>query len=373
MMIGSTAVRLVFSLTCVLAWLPGNAQADFGAGTITFDESSYQLYHNASGSFVPYTTSNGASTNAGTGYGGINYNTGVFTVDDDNAVPYNAWFKVDNADVYVRMGFDRTAANNNGGTVGSLDSGDIPIVLENTSRSASSITDNINYRYDKSGTEGPGSNDTTLETGVGEEARWAYTSRNTSHLQGGNSDYIITDAVDSGYESQAGEYFVRAAYENALGSDTGYTRTATTDGSTTTTNDDWESFIIEYSGAAVTEATGEIWDIDVSAGAEGFTVKAYDSGGDVIGTAASPTGLAETDANSLNASPWAWSFSGLSDPIAKIVFTKTSPSATWPLAFNNFNPVSAVGFVTPEPSSLLAFGGIFSLAMLRRRHRRVRS
>ena len=351
MMIDSTAVRLVFAVTCVLAWFTGSAQADFGAGTITFDETSYTLYE-----------------------WGNTSNTSTLTVVDDQAVGLDQAFRVSTTggDVYVRMGFDRTAANNDGGTVGSLDSGDIPIVLENTSRSASSITDNINYRYDKSGTNGPGSNDATLETGVGEEARWAYTSRNTPHLQGGNSDYIITDAVDSGYESQAGEFFVRAALENDLGADTGYTRSATTDGINTTENDDWESFIIEYSGVAVIAATGEIWDIDVSVGAEGFTVKAYDSGGDVIGTAASPTGLAETDANSLNASPWAWSFSGLSDPIAKIVFTKTDPTKTWPLAFNNFNPVSAVGFVTPEPSSLLAFGGIFSLAMLRRRHRKLR-
>ena len=347
----STAVRLSLALTCVLAWLAGNAQADFGSGTITFDETSYTLYE-----------------------WGNTSNTSTLTVADDQAVAVDQAFRVSTSggDVYVRMGFDRTAANNFGGTVGSLDAGDIPIVLENTSRSASGITDNINYRYDKSGIEGPGSNDATLEAGVGEEARWAYTSKNTPHLEGGNSDYIITDAIDTGYEAQAGEYFVRAAYENALGSDTGYTNTATTDGSTPTANDDWESFIIEYSGANVTEATGEIWDIDVSVGAEGFTVRAYDSGGGVIGTTASPTGLAETDANSLNAKPWAWSFSGLSSPIAKIVFTKSDASATWPLAFNNFNPVSAIGFVTPEPSSLLAFGGVFSLAMLRRRHRKLR-
>ena len=353
MMIRSTAVKLTLVLTCVLAWSAGNAQADFGVGTITFDETSYTLYE----------------------WGNFS-NTSTLTVADDQAIGLDQAFRVSTAggDVYVRMGFDRTAANNNGGTVGSLDAGDIPIVLESTSRSASGITDNINYRYDRSGIYGPGSNDATLETGVGEEARWAYTSKNTPHLEGGNSEYIITDAIDTGYEAQAGEYFVRAAKENALGADTGYTRSATTDGSTTTTNDDWESFIIEYSGADVTAATGEIWDIDNSTSSEGFYVKAYDSGDLVIGTATSPTGLDETDANSLNAKPWAWSFSGLSSPIAKIVFTKTDPSATWPLAFNNFNPVSASGFTgaVPEPSSLLAVGGIFSLATLRRRLRRVR-
>ena len=348
------AVRLAFALTCVLAWLPGNAQADFGVGTITFDETSYTLYEWENFS-----------------------NTSTLTVADDQAIGFDQAFRVSTAggDVYVRMGFDRTAANNNGGTVGSLDAGDIPIVLENTSRSASGITDNINYRYDKSGSDGPGSDNATLETGVGEEARWAYTSRQTPHLQAnGANDYIITDAIDTGYEAQAGEYFVRAAQENALGADTGYTRSATTDGTTTTANDDWESFIIEYSGADVTAATGEIWDIDISTSAEGFTVTAYNSSDVSIGTASSPTALAEADSNSLDARPWAWSFSGLASPISKIVFTKTDASAAWPLAFNNFNPVSASGFTgaVPEPSSLLAVGGIFSLALLRRRHRKLR-
>jgi hypothetical protein len=352
MMIDSKAVRLPLVLTCVLAWLAGNAQADFGTGTITFDETSYTLYE----------------------WGNVS-NTSTLTVADDQAIGLDQAFRVSTSggDVYVRMGFDRTAANNFGGTVGSLDAGDIPIVLENTSRSASGITDNINYRYDKSGVDGPGSNDAIVEAGVGEEARWAYTSRQTTHLQAnGANDYIITDAIEAGYETQAGEYFVRAAQENALGADTGYTRSATTDGSNTTANDDWESFIIEYSGADVTAATGEIWDIDVSTGSEGFTVTAYDSSDVSIGTASSPTALAESNANSLDARPWEWSFSGLASPISKIVFTKTDASATWPLAFNNFNPVSSVGYVAPEPSSLLAFGGIFSLAMLRRRHRRVR-
>lgn len=90
---------------------------------------------------------------------------------------------------------------------------------------------------------------------------------------------------------------------------------------------------------------------------------------------------ATADADAYDAKPWAWSFEGIGN-IAKIVFTRTATTdaagttldtnnAQFPLAFNNFNPVSSVGFFTPEPSSLLAFGGIFSLAVLRRRNRRV--
>jgi hypothetical protein len=349
-MIDATAARLTFALTCVLAWLAGHAQADFGTGTITFDESSYTLYE----------------------WGNFS-NTSTLTVADDQAIGLDQAFRVSTAggDVYVRMGFDRSAANNNGGTVGSLDANDIPVVLENTSR----IGYDVKARYNHEASPGGSSGLTTVE--AGEEARWAYTSRYAAGhagwtTEGDPTTYVITDAVEQGYEDQAGAYFVRSAKVagDGLGADTGYSRTATTDGSTITDNEQWESFIIEYSGAAVTSATGEIWDIDTGGGQEVFTVSAYDSGGTLLASTTSPSPTySESNTSSLDAKPWQWSFSDVGN-IAKITFT--ADNGDYPLAFNNFNPVSAVGYIAPEPSSLLAFGGIFSLAMLRRRHRRVR-
>ena len=199
-----------------------------------------------------------------------------------------------------------------------------------------------------------------------EDAR-AYLSGDVSW----NSSRVVADAVESGFETQAGAYLIRSAIDG----DTDYSRGSAT-------NDDWTQFIIEYSGTAVTSATGEIWDIDYSGVYERFDVKAYsDSAATTqIGTTQrSPLGVDPTDADSYDAKPWAWSFEGIGN-IAKIVFTRTATTDSagttldtgntqFPLAFNNFNPTSAIGYFTPEPSSLLAFGGIFSLAVLRRRRR----
>ena len=119
----------------LLLFLGGNCavisdvKADWtaGADTLTFDNSTYQLYFNDSGTFKTYTTANGAGT---TGYGGVDYSTGIFTAGDDKAVPYDAWFKVDNggSPVYVHMAFSRSKDE-------TIDSTDIPIAFEDTSRS----------------------------------------------------------------------------------------------------------------------------------------------------------------------------------------------------------------------------------------------
>jgi len=328
----------------------GSVRADFGTGTITFDESSYTLYD-----------------------WGNTSNTSTLTVADDQAVGIDKAFKVTTAggDVFVRMGFDRSDANNysaSGSTSGSLDANDIPIVFEDTSR----IGYDVKARYNSNASPGGSSNTTTVE--AGEDARWGYTSRYAAghagwSTEGDQTTYVITDAVEQGFENQAGAFFVRAAKvaDDGLGADTGYSRTATTDGSTTTTNEDWESFIVEYSGVAVTSASGEIWDIDTGGGQEVFTVKAYNSAGTELASTTSPSPTyGEDDSRSLDARPWQWSFSNVGN-IAKIVFT--ADNGNYPLAFNNFNPVSAIGYYTPEPSSLLAFGGIFSLALLRCRRR----
>jgi len=178
--------------------------------------------------------------------------------------------------------------------------------------------------------------------------------------------------VQSGYEDQAGDFFVRAFKGSTSGT------SADEDFTHDNINGSWDSFIIEYSttnGATVDSATGEIWDIDGSSTqAERFAVTATTTS--TTSTVNSPTGVPLTESNSLDGLPWQWSFSGLSGSITKIEFTRFGDGSGtdgykdfFPLAFNNFNPVSAIGFVTPEPSSLLAFGGIFSLAILRRRRR----
>ena len=339
-----TAVRITLALACVLALLAGNAQADFGAGTITFDESSYTVYdwsdvQTWAASYDPGTNSYSVDEST--------ISSSTLTVSDDQVIGLDQAFRVttSNGNVYVRFGFDSN------GTSGSLESGDTPAVLEGTYGGTS----------DEQGSSGP--------PYVNPNDIYAYTSA----VGGGavNADYI-----ESGYESQAGSFFVRARKDN--------------DGDSTETNDSgdqesWTSFIIDYAGAAVSEATGEIWDIDAGgSGAERFAVTVTGSSASVTDgtytvTENSPTGLLETNASSLDAKPWQFSFGSADgftdiDQIEITRFTGTGYKSFFPLAFNNFNPVSAVGFTgaVPEPSSLLAFGGIFSLATLLRRHRRVR-
>ena len=331
-MIGSTAVRLVFSLTCVLAWLPGNAQADFGTGTLTFEDSSYQLY--------TLTNTSGVATNVATG--------STLTIADDAVIPISEYFKV-GTDVYVRFGFDLNGD-------GDIDSSDTPAVIEATYTAGTSLNDGNIDKGSMSNFQDPAAD------------IFAYTS--------GSGSSEKSDFVASGYEDQAGNYFVRAR-KDADGAAT--TSNASNESNTALDKEEWSSFIIEYAttnSATVDSATGEIWDIDGdNSGAEQFIVTATLADGNTSQTT-SPLG----DNLDLDAKPWAWSFSGTASSITQIKFTRATGTVSgsslkdyFPLAFNNFNPISAVGFVTPEPSSLLAFGGIFSLAMLRRRHRRVRS
>ena len=309
--------------------------ADFGTGTITFDESSYTVYD-----WTNVQTWAANPYDAVTNPGGVlesSISSSTLAVSDDQLIGLDQAFRVttSNGNVYVRFGFDESARNT-GGTVGSLDSGDTPAVLEATYGG------------------------TSAEIGSPPADIFAYTSA------------AKADFIESGYETQAGGFFVRARKDNDL---SGTETNASTD------KEEWTSFIIDYAGAAVSEATGEIWDIDAntSQGDEKFRVTVTGSSASVTDgnysvTEDSPTGLLESDSNTLDAKPWQFAF-GSSDgftDIDQIKITRFSGAGYkdyFPLAFNNFNPVSAIGYVTPEPSSLLAFGGIFSLAMLRRRRR----
>ena len=330
-MYGNTAVRLTFALTCVLAWLAGHAQADFGSGTITFEDASYQLY--------TLTNTNGVASTVATG--------STLTISDDAVIPISEYFKV-GTDVYVRFGFDLDGD-------GDIDSSDTPAVIEATYAAGSSLNKKPNGDANATILGGPFSADDANND------IFAYTS-------GSNPDEK-TDFAASGYEDQAGNYFVRARKD---GNGDG------TESNLSVDKEDWSSFIIEYAttnSATVDSATGEIWDIDGTIqNAEQFIVTATTADNSTE-TVTSPLG----DNFDLDAKPWAWSFSGTASSITQIKFTRATGTVSgstlksyFPLAFNNFNPVSSIGFVTPEPSSLFAFGGIFSLAILRRRHRRVR-
>lgn len=103
----------------------------------------------------------------------------------------------------------------------------------------------------------------------------------------------------------------------------------------------------------VTEASGEIWDIDgTPSGTERFLVKAF-NGTNLLDSIESPLGNDGT----LDGKPWTFGFSGLSN-ITKIEITFTgSKTSGIGLAFNNFSPVEDISPTTnvPEPSSILLF------------------
>ena len=212
------------------------------------------------------------------------------------------------------------------------------------------IEDTSNKKVAKSNTPSFGTDDSNfayLSTGANAPSGYTYGA----------------DGIKAGYESQAGDFFLRG--KDGFG---------------------WTDFVVTYGGTAVTSASGEIWDLDQ--GVDGVRVTAYDSSH--IELAYNLYDISEGDAG-LDSAPWQWSFSNVGT-IKYIYVSKLEPfgtvvagqyanfdgnSATYAdtsqinfrMAFNNFNATSAAFFGTPEPSSLLAFGGILSLAILRRRRR----
>ena len=158
------------------------------------------------------------------------------------------------------------------------------------------------------------------------------------------------------------------------------------------------------SGSPVSSASGEIWDIDGDFGgagvSEAYNVYAYSvSGSDYTLLAKQLSSDGGTQGDS---TPWSWSFSGLTDGIDAIVvyqagknFISDAPTSGWTsgngvgltgtgfwnddvgsytqLASGNTNYMinfDNLSFtVTPEPNSILAVGGVASLAFLRRRRR----
>jgi hypothetical protein len=163
-----------------------------------------------------------------------------------------------------------------------------------------------------------------------------------------NSELVELDTADVGFESQLGEWFLRTP---AL---------ATTSSVVLT---------IHYSSVVgeVTEASGEIWDIDAPNAAEfeQWTVQAFDGADMLLDTRISPAGIFPTDPGSLDARPWLFAFTGLSD-IRKVVLshTGTRPNNIG-LAFNNYSPVIAL----PEASSLSLLASGLLLLGARRRFR----
>ncbi len=139
------------------------------------------------------------------------------------------------------------------------------------------------------------------------------------------------DTAAPGFTSQLGDFFLRQ-------------------------NEPYEPFgvftILYDAENPVTEASGEVWDIDGGNKTERFLVEAF-NGDTLLDSIESPLGVD----NTLDGKPWAFGFSGLSD-ITKIEISFTgSKTGGIGLAFNNFSPVedkSDVVYVA-EPSIISLF------------------
>ncbi len=129
--------------------------------------------------------------------------------------------------------------------------------------------------------------------------------------------------------------------------------------------------IIYSADNPVTSASGEIWDIDGHSRTEQFVIQAF-NGQQLLQSLQSPLG-ATASQPSLDGSPWAFGFDGLSD-ITRIEITFTgSKTSGIGLAFNNFSPVEDISEETnnvPEPFSLVCIGLVLLLTGAINHHRK---
>lgn len=173
----------------------------------------------------------------------------------------------------------------------------------------------------------------------------------------------------SGYETQAGDW-VGAIFKNTLANVMTLEKGASAD--------------------FIDRVTGQIWDIDTDDGIEKFNVYAHDATGAMIASDSSPVGIAEGSSGSLHGKPWTFELQVANDgsqDIAYVSIFRAGQNDQTGLIQNydydatyvsnlNANYIGTSFWLdnltisqTPEPSSLLVFGGLISLAVLRRRRR----
>lgn len=165
-----------------------------------------------------------------------------------------------------------------------------------------------------------------LSYGAGIDGRPVFEAYGADILDGfANGITSINDTANGGLASQLGSYFLRQLQPGGVP----------------------QPFIVDYNTAQViTALSGEIWDIDGAPGnTEGWLVEALDSSNALLASQLSPPG----NSSALDGLPWVFSFSGLPSGFDKLRITFIgSKTMGLGLAFNNFDPTTAV----PEPSTL---------------------
>lgn len=162
-----------------------------------------------------------------------------------------------------------------------------------------------------------------LEKAGNSDSGWGFVSTNSSAKQ---------DSGAPGYEDQLGDWFLKSRGNSA--------------GST---------FLITYDNP-VTAASAELWDIDArkNGNYEQWAIKAYDSGGTLLATIESPTGIHHNQEGSLDSKPWIWSFdfSGQNGAEISAITMENIGLTNGPVGFNNFAASSPSLDVESTPATM---------------------
>ena len=196
---------------------------------------------------------------------------------------------------------------------------------------------------------------------------WVLRSTASSDLHTAGDGYL---EFASGYETQAGNW-VAGIFENSS----------------------VNVMTLEKGASAdfIDRVTGQIWDIDTDDGTEKFNVYAHDATGAMIASDTSPVGIAEGSPGSLHGKPWTFELQVANDGSQDIAYVSVfragqndttgliqnyNYDATYASASAAANDIGTSFWIdnltisqTPEPNSLLVFGGLVSLAFLRRKRR----
>lgn len=202
--------------------------------------------------------------------------------------------------------------------------------------------------------------------GLTSHNHWVLRSTASSDLHSAGDGYL---EFASGYETQAGNW-VAGIFENSSAN----------------------VMTLEKGVSAdfIDRVTGQIWDIDQDDGVEKFNVYAHDANGVKIASATSPVGIAEGSPGSLHGKPWTFELQVANDGTQDIAYVSVFRAgqndqtgliqnydydATYASALDA-NDIGTSFWIdnltisqTPEPNSLLVFGGLVSFAVLRRRRR----
>ncbi|MEQ9550086.1 MAG: PEP-CTERM sorting domain-containing protein [Coleofasciculus sp. G3-WIS-01] len=204
----------------------------------------------------------------------------------------------------------------------------------------------------------------------------SYTVNGTTVTFGFDTNGDLTIDADAAFESRNDSINTGVSYTH--GSSPDLDRTATNEGG------DWllrspggvdflnvfdsADFIVKYTGAPATSASGQLWDIDAG---EIYSIEAFDSTGTIISSITTPPIPGGEGPNTLSGLPYDFSFSNLSSDIGSIRISGVERIGGGGFAFDNFNATQSTVNPEPVPEPLTILGSATALGfggLLKRQH-----